>query len=77
MFCAPVMRLLRDARPGRGCVGSALNVFVCVCACACVCVCVQNVNALVLGTTHRYKSKYITTVIYKPIRRPKKTPPSE
>lgn len=26
----------------------------------------QNVNALVVGTTHRYKSKYITTVIYKP-----------
>lgn len=26
----------------------------------------QNVNALVVGTTHRYKSKYITTVMYKP-----------
>ncbi|MEW5309318.1 MAG: hypothetical protein WDW38_001213 [Sanguina aurantia] len=25
----------------------------------------QSVNALVVGTTHRYKSKYITTVIYK------------
>lgn len=25
----------------------------------------QNVNALVVGTTHRYKSKYITTVLYK------------
>ncbi|KAJ9522251.1 hypothetical protein QJQ45_008078 [Haematococcus lacustris] len=31
----------------------------------------QHVNALVVGTTHRYKSKYITTVIYKPkSRRP-------
>ena len=27
---------------------------------------VQNVNALVLWTTHRYKSKYITTLMYKP-----------
>jgi len=26
----------------------------------------QNVNALVVGTTHRYKSKYITSVLYKP-----------
>lgn len=26
----------------------------------------QNLNALVVGTTHRYKSKYITTVLYKP-----------
>ncbi|GMH36951.1 hypothetical protein BSKO_04824 [Bryopsis sp. KO-2023] len=25
-----------------------------------------NVNALVVGTTHRYQSKYITTVMYKP-----------
>jgi hypothetical protein len=24
----------------------------------------QSVNALVVGTTHRYKSKYITTVLY-------------
>ena len=28
--------------------------------------CVQNVNALVVGTTHRYKGKYVTTVLYKP-----------
>eukprot|EP00798_Chlamydomonas_sp_ICE-L_P018793 gene18793-25337_t len=26
----------------------------------------QNVNALVVGVTHRYKSKYITTVMYRP-----------
>ncbi|GAX83635.1 hypothetical protein CEUSTIGMA_g11059.t1 [Chlamydomonas eustigma] len=26
----------------------------------------QNVNALVVGMTHRYKSKYVTTVMYKP-----------
>eukprot|EP00879_Flechtneria_rotunda_P003348 GHRR01003575.1.p1 GENE.GHRR01003575.1~~GHRR01003575.1.p1 ORF type:complete len:273 (+),score=72.07 GHRR01003575.1:199-1017(+) len=26
----------------------------------------QNVNALVVGTTHRYKGKYITSVLYKP-----------
>lgn len=26
----------------------------------------QSVNALVVGTTHRYKSKYVTTVMYKP-----------
>ncbi|CAD7696781.1 unnamed protein product [Ostreobium quekettii] len=32
-----------------------------------------NVNALVLGTTHRYKSKYITTLLYKP----KRTSPQE
>jgi hypothetical protein len=31
--------------------------------------CLQNVNALVVGTTHRYKSKYITTVMYKPSSR--------
>lgn len=29
----------------------------------------QSVNALVVGTTHRYKSKYITTVMYKPSTR--------
>ncbi len=28
-----------------------------------------QVNALVMGTTHRYKNKYVTTVVYKP-RRP-------
>eukprot|EP00775_Hariotina_reticulata_P005140 gene5140-5380_t len=26
----------------------------------------QNVNALVVGTTHRYKGKYVTSVLYKP-----------
>lgn len=26
----------------------------------------DTVNALVVGTTHRYKSKYVTTVMYKP-----------
>lgn len=26
----------------------------------------ESVNALVVGTTHRYKSKYVTTVMYKP-----------
>jgi 5'-AMP-activated protein kinase regulatory beta subunit len=29
-----------------------------------------QVNALVLGTTHRYRSKYVTTVMYKPRRPP-------
>ena len=28
----------------------------------------RNVEALVLGTTFRYRSKYITTVVYKPSR---------
>lgn len=28
----------------------------------------MQVNALVLGTTHRYKNKYVTTVVYKPRR---------
>jgi len=32
-------------------------------------VCLAQVNALVLGTTHRYKNKYVTTVVYKPRRR--------
>lgn len=37
----------------------------------------QNVNALVVGTTHRYRSKYITTVMYKPkSRRPTAPQPS-
>ena len=27
---------------------------------------VQSVQALVIGTTSRYKSKYITSVLYKP-----------
>ena len=27
-----------------------------------------QVNALVVGTTHRYKNKYVTTVVYKPRR---------
>jgi hypothetical protein len=26
----------------------------------------QAVNALVVGTTHRFKGKYITSVLYKP-----------
>ena len=26
----------------------------------------SNVNALVVGMTHRYKSKYVTSVLYKP-----------
>lgn len=26
----------------------------------------QTMNALVVGTTHRYKGKYITSVLYKP-----------
>lgn len=26
----------------------------------------QAVNAMVVGTTHRYKGKYITSVLYKP-----------
>lgn len=30
----------------------------------------QSVSALVVGTTHRYKSKYITTVLYKPAAAP-------
>eukprot|EP00955_Chlamydomonas_euryale_P100043 365255-Chlamydomonas_euryale.AAC.22 len=30
----------------------------------------QNINALVVGTTHRYKSKYVTTVMYKPKTQP-------
>jgi hypothetical protein len=34
----------------------------------------QNVNALVVGTTQRYKSKYITTVMYKPKTRRHKAP---
>ena len=28
----------------------------------------MQVNAAVLGTTHRYKNKYVTTVVYKPRR---------
>ena len=31
----------------------------------------RNVDALVLGTTFRYRSKYITTVVYKPSKLPK------
>lgn len=34
--------------------------------CLCVCQCAQAVNALVVGTTHRFKGKYITSVLYKP-----------
>lgn len=29
----------------------------------------RSINATVVGTTHRYKSKYVTTVMYKPKRR--------
>ena len=29
----------------------------------------SGVNALIVGTTHRYKTKYVTTVMYKPRRR--------
>jgi len=29
----------------------------------------------VVGATHRYKSKYITTVLYKPQRRGRASPP--
>lgn len=29
----------------------------------------HSVNAMVVGTTHRYKSKYITSVMYKPLKR--------
>lgn len=29
----------------------------------------QSMNAMVVGTTHRYKSKYITSVMYKPVKR--------
>jgi 5'-AMP-activated protein kinase regulatory beta subunit len=29
----------------------------------------SSTNAVVLGTTHRYRSKYITTILYKPRRR--------
>ena len=29
----------------------------------------HGVNAVVVGTTHRYKSKYVTSVLYKPKRR--------
>ena len=29
----------------------------------------QSINAMVVGTTHRYKSKYITSVMYKPLKR--------
>ncbi|KAG1668826.1 hypothetical protein FOA52_004920 [Chlamydomonas sp. UWO 241] len=36
----------------------------------------QNVNALVVGTTSRYKSKYITTVMYKPKSAPAHPPQS-
>ena len=31
----------------------------------------RNVDALVLGTTFRYRSKFITTVVYKPSKLPK------
>lgn len=31
----------------------------------------ESVNAMVVGTTHRYKSKYVTVVMYKPKPRPK------
>ena len=34
-----------------------------------------SANAMVLGTTHRYRSKYITTVIYKPRKRVRLQPP--
>lgn len=37
--------------------------------CACFCGLpprLQAVNAMVVGTTHRYKGKYITSVLYKP-----------
>lgn len=30
----------------------------------------SNVNALVIGMTHRYKSKYVTSVLYKPKKKP-------
>ena len=29
----------------------------------------RTISATVVGTTHRYKSKYVTTVMYKPQRR--------
>jgi len=29
----------------------------------------------VVGATHRYKSKYVTTVLYKPQRRGRTSPP--
>ena len=28
-----------------------------------------GLNALIIGTTHRYRNKYVTTVMYKPRRR--------
>jgi hypothetical protein len=34
--------------------------------CLLVCDCAQAVNALVVGTSHRFKGKYITSVLYKP-----------
>jgi len=33
---------------------------------AVLCFLLQVVNAMVVGTTHRYKGKYITSVLYKP-----------
>jgi hypothetical protein len=30
-----------------------------------------SVHAMVIGTTHRYRSKYVTTVMYKPRKRQK------
>ncbi len=35
----------------------------------------RGISATVVGATHRYKSKYITTVLYKPQRRGRASPP--
>lgn len=29
-----------------------------------------STHAMVVGTTHRYRSKYVTTIMYKPKKRP-------
>jgi hypothetical protein len=39
---------------------------------------VQSVNALVVGTTYRFKSKYVTMIMYKPrTKRPRSEQPQQ